>query len=265
MKERLTGRFFKEIHVQEKEERLELTFDREASGSLIIWLDDPAEDFRFELRANAYSYVKIFLQNRVTHTMSFSLHADVFKDATVRLGLLDLQSDPLRCYERIDLKEEGATFEICTGQLVLADVSKVSDMEIKHHAPHTYGNMHNFAVQYDRSYYEMVANGNIEKGSYGAQSHQETRVLTLGKGHQSKVIPLLLIDENDVKASHALTIGQPDESQLYYLQSRGLSAEAAIGLLAIGYFLPVIDLVDDEGLHERLREEMEERAGLYGH
>ena len=111
----------------------------------------------------------------------------------------------------------------------------------------------------------MVANGNIKKGCFDAQSHQATRVLTLGQGHKTKVIPLLLIDENDVKASHALTIGQPDADQLYYLQSRGLSTKQAVGLLSVGYFLPVIDLVEDEELKDSLRQEIESKVGLYGH
>ena len=75
----------------------------------------------------------------------------------------------------------------------------------------------------------------------------------------------ILIDENDVKASHALTIGQPDADQLYYLQSRGLSTKQAVGLLSVGYFLPVIDLVEDEELKDSLRQEMESKVGLYGH
>lgn len=111
----------------------------------------------------------------------------------------------------------------------------------------------------------MVANGNILKGAFDSASHQETRVLTLGKDHETKVIPLLLIDENDVKASHALTIGEPDENQLYYLQSRGLSKETALGLLSVGYFMPVIRQIENEDLREQLREEMERKVGIYGH
>ena len=124
--------------------------------------------------------------------------------------------------------------------------------------------MKNFSVLLDKGQYEMVANGNIKKGCVEAQSHQATRVLTLGQGHKTKVIPLLLIDENDVKASHALTIGQPDEDQLYYLQSRGLTTKQAVGLLSVGYFLPVIELIDNEEEKVQLRQEMESKVGLYG-
>ena len=89
--------------------------------------------------------------------------------------------------------------------------------------------------------------------------------MTLGKDHKAQVIPLLLIDENDVKASHAQTIGQPDEEQLYYLKSRGLSQRQAMGLLSIGYLLPILELVSDEATKEKMREEMESKVGLYGH
>ena len=145
------------------------------------------------------------------------------------------------------------------------DTSKLNDIEILHEAPHTFGYMENFSVLFDRAHYEMVANGNIQKGCYGSQSHQTTRVLTLGKDHKAQVIPLLLIDENDVKASHAQTIGQPDEEQLYYLKSRGLSQRQAMGLLSIGYLLPILELVSDEATKEKMREEMESKVGLYGH
>ena len=87
--------------------------------------------------------------------------------------------------------------------------------------------------------------------------------MTLGKDHKAKVIPLLLIDENDVKASHAQTIGQPDEDQLYYLQSRGLTNRQAMGLLSIGYLLPVLERIRDEDLKKELQQTMESKVGLY--
>ena len=110
----------------------------------------------------------------------------------------------------------------------------------------------------------MWANGNIENGCHESQSHQKTRVLTLSKGHTAKVTPLLLIGENQVKASHALSIGQPNEEQLYYLQSRGLSKQQALGLLSIGYFMPVIHQIEDENQQILLQSEMERKVGLYG-
>lgn len=207
---------------------------------------------------------QLFIQNRSSEDTKLDINVELSRDANCQIGFLDLEQTALDWNLNVVLCQEGASFEILSGQLCMPSIKKKGAMEVTHKAPHTYGEMRNFAVLSSEADYEMVANGNIEKGCNEAQSHQTTRVLTLGKDHKAKVIPLLLIDENDVKASHALSIGQPDEDQLYYLQSRGLSNKQAMGLLSVGYFLPIIDLIDDQDLHDSLRQEMEVKVGLYG-
>ena len=69
-----------------------------------------------------------------------------------------------------------------------------------------------------------------------------------------------MIDENDVEASHATTIGQMDENQMYYLQSRGLSEDEAIRLVTIGYLLPIARISDDPKLQEALAQEIETKV-----
>ena len=101
------------------------------------------------------------------------------------MGVLDLEKSPLKWNHYVDLKEQGAEYEILSGQLCQEHIEKVCDMEVRHNAPHTNGQMKNFAVLFDYGQYQMVANGNIKKGCFDAQSHQATRVLTLGQGHKT--------------------------------------------------------------------------------
>ena len=84
----------------------------------------------------------------------------------------------------------------------------------------------------------------------------------MAEKQRSHVTPLLLIDENDVQASHATTLGQPDENQLYYLQTRGLSREQALGLLISGYLMPVAYGLNNEELQSEITRKIEEKAGL---
>ena len=119
----------------------------------------------------------------------------------------------------VNLVGEGANAKIKSA--VMTSTKKQFDLNCVHHAPHTIGIMENYAVVKEHGDYHMVAIGKIEKGAYGSESHQTSRVLTLSENQVSTVTPQLLIDENDVQASHANTIGQPDENQLYYLQTRG--------------------------------------------
>lgn len=239
--------------------------DTFSNGSLFITLESDSSSLNVEIALKENSHLKVFLYNKADKNVDLDIKVLLGRDSTCKMGVLDIQDAPLKWKQYVELQEEGAEFEIYSGQLCMANQDKICDMEVRHVAGHTIGEIHNFAVLSDEGQYQMVANGNIEKNCAEAQSHQATRVLTLGKNHKAKVIPLLLIDENEVKASHALTIGQPDEDQLYYLQSRGLTTKQAIGLLSVGYFLPVLDLIDNQELHDTIRVEMESKVGLYGH
>ncbi len=53
--------------------------------------------------------------------------------------------------------------------------------------------------------------------------------------------PELQIFADDVKASHGCTVGQLDEEQLFYLKSRGLSAETAAQLLADAFYQDILE------------------------
>ena len=51
---------------------------------------------------------------------------------------------------------------------------------------------------------------------------------------------ILLIDENDVTAGHAASIGQVDPEDMYYLMSRGLDKATAERLVVRGFLGSVI-------------------------
>lgn len=264
MEKRYTGCFHEKIDLHQTE-TLDLTFDERSSGNVELYLRDDLSSLNLNIHAHRYSYVKIYMQNESGQDVTCRISGDVENDAKVTMGLLDLERKGFDLDLVSNLNEQGADFEVFTGQLCLKDAPKKGHMKVIHHTGHTYGNMHNFAVVYDYGNYEMVADGTIKKGCPGSESHQETRVLTMGTHHRAEAIPILYIDENDVKASHALSIGQPDASQLYYLQSRGLNKEQAMGLLSIGYFMPVISLLEDEEQRDHVRQEMERKVGLNGY
>ena len=47
--------------------------------------------------------------------------------------------------------------------------------------------------------------------------------------------------------------------------TRGLNLEQALGLMSIGYFLPVIEQIANKDLREQIQCRVEEKVGLYGH
>jgi Fe-S cluster assembly protein SufD len=53
-------------------------------------------------------------------------------------------------------------------------------------------------------------------------------------------VPNLVIENNDVRCSHASAVGPVDEEQRFYLESRGVPTEDAERLIVSGFFDEVI-------------------------
>ena len=62
-----------------------------------------------------------------------------------------------------------------------------------------------------------------------------------------------------MEASHALSIGRMDESQLYYMMSRGLDLKECMKLVALGYLLPICDIIEDESFRSQLQGDLERK------
>ena len=79
----------------------------------------------------------------------------------------------------------------------------------------------------------------VDQGAQRTDAFQESRNLILSEGAHADAIPGLEIEANDVRCTHAATIGRIDAEQVFYLMSRGLTRGEAEHLL-VGGFLEVI-------------------------
>jgi Fe-S cluster assembly protein SufD len=82
--------------------------------------------------------------------------------------------------------------------------------------------------------------GKIEHGASKSNAQQTSRVLMLSEKARGDANPILLIDENDVMAGHAASVGKVDPTQLYYLMSRGIPKKEAERLVIHGFLAPVV-------------------------
>ncbi len=73
-----------------------------------------------------------------------------------------------------------------------------------------------------------------------SDARQENRNLLLSEEALVDSKPTLQILNDDVKCSHAATIGQLDEDALFYLRSRGIGDEAARSLLVHAFMSDVV-------------------------
>jgi Fe-S cluster assembly protein SufD len=75
-------------------------------------------------------------------------------------------------------------------------------------------------------------------------------------------VPNLEIETNDVKCSHASTVGPVDEEQRFYLESRGIPTPVAERLIVLGFFDEVLDQLPVGALADELRGRVSAKLAL---
>ena len=173
------------------------------------------------------------------------------RDSTTTLATVTLGGDYVRARTEARLSGQGGS----TKQVALyfAGGDQMHDFRTiqDHDAPHTTSDLlFKGAVQDSAS---SVYTGLIRIRSHadGSVADQTNRNLTLSDGAWAESVPNLEIETNDVKCSHASTVGPIDEEQRFYLESRGVRPEVAERLVVLGFFdeviaqLPVGAIVDD--------------------
>jgi len=182
---------------------------------------------------------------------------EVMGDANVTVAYGEINRADTTRTVHMALREEGATGLLSSASLV--DCTKTYNMNVVNYAPHTYGDMKNYAVVLGNGRLMIDAIGKIIKGAYRSESHQTSRALSFAEGQNAIILPELLIDEDDVQASHAMSMGRVDEDALYYLMSRGLSVQQCTSLISQGYLMPITETLENEDLKTKLKEEMERK------
>src|SRR3989344_9660611 len=93
----------------------------------------------------------------------------------------------------------------------------------------------------------------IVKDDKGVDDFLEMRLLLLDAKSQAVAEPKLEIEANEVKASHAATVGKIDDEGLFYLQSRGVKQGEAEKLIVTGFLNQVIEKIEDPIVKSKLK------------
>ena len=80
----------------------------------------------------------------------------------------------------------------------------------------------------------------VRPDARGTNAFQTNRNLKLSDDAWAYSVPNLEIEQNQVACSHASTVGEIDEDQRFYLESRGVPTTIAEQLLVSGFFAEVI-------------------------
>jgi Fe-S cluster assembly scaffold protein SufB len=100
----------------------------------------------------------------------------------------------------------------------------------------------------------------IARSARGTDSFLGEFSMLLERTARSVTIPSLEIDQPDVRrAMHSSSVGPIDESQVFYLMSRGLSRDEARKAIVLGFLEPVVARIPLPEAQERLRTLLERK------
>jgi len=238
-------------------------------GSSLVWMqesvsDEEAAGFSTELTriyAKKNSRVRLIqVQNLNRSTACWNGVAIYAEDgAKVEVVRAILGSSHAAYGTRAELKGRESSYQLET--IYFTDQSQIYDFNdvANHYGKNTQTDMYTAGVLAGESSKILRGTIDFKKGAVYAVGHESEEVLMLGEKVRNRTVPLILCAEEQVEGQHAASIGRLDETQIYYLISRGLTPLQARMLLIEGRFAPVLDKIPDEQLREELASQIERR------
>ena len=229
------------------------------SASVVVTLEGNKEveiDIKIIVEENAQ--LRLLTINHNEDKSIFNEEYELFADSSTTIAHAELNKAQTTINSVHKILQQGANLQVNTASLTTTQKNFYQDTF--HYAGNSRAHVNNYGVVLANGICDMVVRSTIEKGSHGAATHQSSRLLTYDKTSIGKILPVLYIYDNDVQASHAASLGQPDDEQLYYLETRGISHQEALQLLITGYLLPITRIIDDEKIVEALTLEIETKV-----
>lgn len=156
-----------------------------------------------------------------------------------------------------DLVGEGSHSEVKIVAISSGKQTQGIDTRVTNKAPYSIGHILQHGVILDKGTLTFNGIGHIIKGAKGADAQQESRVLMLSDKARGDANPILLIDENEVTAGHAASVGRVDPEEMFYLMSRGLPKEEAEKLVIRGFLGNVLTAIPVRRVQNELAEVIE--------
>jgi Fe-S cluster assembly protein SufD len=208
------------------------------------------------------------IQDLPLNTVAFQhRHASIGEGARLHWALAQLGGRLVR--SRVDNVLTGDRSSVEQVEIVFGSEDQLFDLTsyTRHVGRDTTGNLLSKGVLVDAARTYLKGMITIDKTAIGTDSFLGEFGMNLSKKVRSVAIPSLEIDQPDCRrAAHSSSVGPIDETQLFYLESRGIPPDEARKFIVLGFLEPVVARVPVEAERDRLRELLEAKwiAGLEG-
>lgn len=193
------------------------------------------------------------IQDEATATYHIgNLFIDQQRNSRVVNHAISLGASLARVDTNVKLASENA--EVVLNGLFMAQGRQHTDQQLRidHISPHTRSDQFYKGVLDNASRGVFVGKVVVHEDAQKIESVQVNKNLLLSKKAEVDTKPELEIYADDVKCAHGATIGQLDDKELFYLQSRGIDEAKARSILTYAFADDVISRMRLEAIQQTL-------------
>jgi Fe-S cluster assembly protein SufB len=187
--------------------------------------------------------------SRITYTTIQNWSSNVYNlvtkrgraDAEARIEWIDgnIGSKLTMKYPAVYLMGPKASGEVLSVAYAGAGQHQDAGAKMVHAAPETTSQIVSKSISKDGGATTYRGLVRVEEGAHNVRSHVRCDALILDADSISNTRPYMEIGEKDAQIGHEATVSKVGEDQLFYLMSRGLSEEQAMGMIVNGFIEPI--------------------------
>lgn len=192
-------------------------------------------------------------------TLYFNRRAKIEKDAHVEWAIAFMNDCNTLGDLDSELVGEGSFADSKAIAVTTANQKVGINNRVTNRGLHSTGLINQRGVLLENSRLIFNGIGQIVHGAHGSKADQQNRVLMMSDEAHGDANPLLLIDENDVIAAHAASVGPVDKVQMNYLMSRGIPYDQAQRLVIRGFLGAVLDAIPNKDVRRKMIDILERK------
>ena len=128
---------------------------------------------------------------------------------------------------------------------IVSNSDSLNSITINHLENDSISNINNYGVNVSENKLFFTIDGVVNKNLNNITCNQSSKIINFKDGN-SKIIPNLIIDSNDIIANHSAYIGEIGEEEKFYIKSRGIGEEDIKKMVYKATLLGKMELMEEE-------------------
>lgn len=212
-----------------------------------------------EAKLNYYSQS----QTETSSQLLINQHICVYESSVMNSLVLDTDPGKVRRRSNLNLLGEESLVDF-KGFYLVNDKAVVNHkLDVNHMVPNCVSKQLFKGIIDGMS--KVIFDGKVyvAEGAVGTDSEQLNKTTLLADGAELISRPQLEIYNDDVTCAHGATLGGFDADEVFYFQSRAISQEKAVQMMAYGFAEDIFQAVEDENVHESMSAQFIDRFSQY--